>query len=128
MKVDIIDHNVNLTMNIFLIIANIINVIQNVPQIYKTYKTKSTRDFSGWFLLLRVMGNSIWLGYAVEIDSMLMLINSGVTIIATSFIGKYKISEIISDWKKKKPIYKQLNNRIEYIDNPPPDELMEELV
>ena len=128
MKFDIIDHNVNLTMNIFLIIANVINVIQNVPQIYKTYKSKSTRDFSGWFLLLRAMGNSIWLGYAVEIDSMLMLINSSITIIATSFIGQYKIKELISDWKKKKPIYKQLNNRIEYIDKPPPDELMEELV
>ena len=128
MKFDIIDHKVNLTMNIFLIIANIINVIQNVPQVYKTYKTKSTRDFSSWFLLLRVVGNGIWAGYAIEVNSMLMLINSGVTIIATSFIGQYKVRELIIDWKKNKHAYKEINNKIEYIDNINSPELIEEFV
>jgi len=127
MKFDIIDHNVNLTMNIFLIIANVINVIQNLPQVYKTYKSKSTRDFSGWFLLLRVVGNSIWAGYAIQVNSMLMLINSIVTIASTTFISKYKIQELIIDWKKNKHSYKEINNKIEYYDKPP-DELIEELV
>jgi MtN3 and saliva related transmembrane protein len=97
MQFKILDPNVNLTMNIFLVIGNIINIIQNVPQIIKTYKTKSTKDFSGWFLLLRIIGNIIWTAYAISINSMLMIINNMVTILSSSFIGYYKIKEIINE-------------------------------
>ena len=76
MQFDIIDHNVSDTTNGFLIIANIINLFYNIPQMYKTYKCKSTKDFSGLFLLLRIIGNCIWVEYAIEINSMLMLINN----------------------------------------------------
>jgi len=97
MQFKILDPNVNLTMNIFLVIGNIINIIQNIPQIIKTYKTKSTKDFSGWFLLLRIIGNIIWTAYAISINSMLMIINNMVTILSSSFIGYYKIKEIINE-------------------------------
>ena len=97
MQFKILDPNVNLTMNIFLVIGNIINIIQNVPQIIKTYKTKSTKDFSGWFLLLRIIGNIIWTAYAISINSMLMIINNMVTILSSSFIGYYKIKELINE-------------------------------
>ena len=102
MKFEILDSNVSLTMNIFLVIANIINLVYNLPQIIKTYKSKSTGDFSEWFLFLRFVGNIIWIGYAVEIDSMLMLINTLVTVLSSVFIGYYKIVEMYNARKKSK--------------------------
>lgn len=99
MKFDIMDPHVSITMNVFIIIANIINIIYNVPQMVKTYKTKSTKDFSETFLIMRIVGNSIWLGYSVEVDSFPMLFSNLVTIIATVFIGYYKILEIIKGRK-----------------------------
>jgi hypothetical protein len=56
MKFELLDPNVPLGMNVMLVIANVINLIYNIPQMVKTYQTKSTRDFSGWFLSLRVIG------------------------------------------------------------------------
>jgi uncharacterized protein with PQ loop repeat len=97
MHLTILDPNVNLTTNIFLVIANILNLVYNIPQIVKTYQTASTKDFSGWFLSLRVAGNLIWVGYAIEVDSMLMLINNIVTVISSIFIGYYKILEYRSE-------------------------------
>lgn len=105
MRFDIIDNNVSATTNIFLIIANIINLSYNIPQMYKTYKCKSTKDFSGLFLLLRVVGNCIWIEYAIEINSMLMLINNIVTVISSLFIGYYKLNEIL----KKNPQINDMN-------------------
>jgi len=113
MKFEIMDPNVSLTMNIFIIIANIINVIYNVPQMVKTYKRKSTKDFSGTFLFLRIIGNTIWIAYAVEVDSMLMLINNIVTVIASIFIGYYKVIELHQERKNK---YVNIVNDIE-LDN-----------
>jgi uncharacterized protein with PQ loop repeat len=68
----------------------------------KTYKTKSTRDFSATFLFLRIIGNSIWIGYSIEIDSLMMFINNMVTVFASLFIGYYKVIELYSDYKQKK--------------------------
>ena len=107
MHFTIMDENVSTTMNVFLIIANVINVIYNVPQVIKTYQTKSTRDFSGWFISLRIVGNVIWVAYAIEVDSMLMLINNVVTVVASIFIGYYKCIEICADMANKN--YKQFN-------------------
>jgi MtN3 and saliva related transmembrane protein len=94
MHITFMDPNVNLPMNILLIIANIINLLYNIPQMVHTYKTKSTKDFDVWFLILRIVGNGIWIIYSFEINSLLMLINNCVTIIATLFIGYYKFLEL----------------------------------
>ena len=101
MEFKVLDKNVSTTMNAFIIIANIINIIYNIPQMMKTYKTKSTRDFSATFLFLRILGNSIWVGYSIEIDSLMMLINNLVTVFASLFIGYYKVIELYSDYKQK---------------------------
>ena len=101
MKLNILDENVSVTMNSFLIIANIINIIYNIPQIIKTYKTKSTRDFSAWFIFLRIIGNTIWVAYAIEIDSLQMLVNNTVTVAASVFIGYYKCNEMYCDYKER---------------------------
>lgn len=101
MKFEILDDKVSLTTNIFLIVANIINLTYNIPQVWKTFRTKSTGDFSETFLVMRILGNTIWIGYAIEINSMLMLINNLVVIFSTMFLGYYKVLEIIRKRKTK---------------------------
>jgi MtN3 and saliva related transmembrane protein len=101
MNFSILDDNVSLTMNILIIIANIINLFYNIPQMIKTYRTKSTRDFSGLFIILRIVANIIWVAYSIEINSLLMLVNNLVTVIASVFIGYYKALEMYDDYKTK---------------------------
>ena len=98
MKLTILDPHVSITMNGFIILANIINLIYNIPQMYKTYNTKSTKDFSTWFIFLRIFGNIIWMIYSIDIDSVQMLINTGVTVFASIFIGYYKCIELYNDY------------------------------
>ncbi len=102
MEIKILDPNVNLTMNIFIIIGNFITVFQNVPQVIKTYKVKSTRDFSSIFLFMRLTACFIWGAYSIEINSLLMLINNLITLLSTMFICFYKMKEIISDYKLRR--------------------------
>ena len=40
MKFQILDDNVSTTMNVFLVIANILNLVYNIPQMIKTYQFK----------------------------------------------------------------------------------------
>jgi len=102
MKFEIINDDVSLTMNVFVIIANIINLVYNIPQMVKTYQRKSTKDLSSWFIFLRIVGNSIWIGYAIEIDSMMMLINNIITVSSSIFIAYYKVSELYKERIEKK--------------------------
>ena len=108
MKFSFIDKNVSTTMNVFLVIANVINLVYNIPQVVKTWKSKSTNDFSGWFLSLRFIGNTIWIVYAIEVDSLLMLINNVVTVVASGIIGGIMINNMYKAYKLKK--YSILNN------------------
>lgn len=101
MRFDLMDQNVSLTMNIFIIIANILNLFYNIPQMVLTYKRKTTKDISSTFLFLRIIGNSIWIGYAVEVSSFLMLLNNCVTVFSSLFVGYYKISELYGERKKE---------------------------
>jgi uncharacterized protein with PQ loop repeat len=109
MKFDLIDHNVDTTMNVFLVIANVINLVYNIPQIVKTCKTRSTKDFSGWFLFLRVIGNSIWIAYAIQVSSLLMLINNVVTVVSSLIIGGIMINNMRY---KKKSIMDEEDNEL----------------
>jgi len=109
MKFEIINDDVSLTMNVFVIIANIINLVYNIPQMVKTYQRKSTKDLSSWFIFLRIVGNSIWIGYAIEIDSMMMLINNIITVSSSIFIAYYKVSELYKERLEKK-IQNNYNN------------------
>jgi uncharacterized protein with PQ loop repeat len=75
--------------NILLIIANVINLVYNIPQMVRTYKTKSANDFDVWFLGLRIFYNFLWILYGIEVESMLVCLNSIVTILATAFVSYY---------------------------------------
>jgi MtN3 and saliva related transmembrane protein len=110
MKISILDPNVGTVMNVFLVIGNVINIVQNIPQVVKTYNTKSTRDFSALFLILRIIGNLIWIAYAVNINSLLLVINNSVTVAATAYLGYYKIREMWNDRKRR--IYTIINEHI----------------
>ena len=124
MKFNILDPNVGIPMNVFIIIGNIITLFQNIPQVVKTYQVKSTRDFSAVFLFMRLTACFIWGAYSIEIDSLLMLINNLITLSSTIFIGYYKVKEIIYDYKSKKIIvYTEINN-LEILDLEKQDEIM----
>ena len=107
------DENVSPTMNGFLIIANIINIIYNIPQIVKTYKTKSTKDFSSWFIFMRIIGNIIWVAYAFDVNSIQLIINSLVTVLASLFIGYYKYLELRKEYREKRVLLRNENNLTE---------------
>jgi len=95
MQFDLIEPKASPTMNGFLILANIINIVYNIPQMIQTYKTKSTKDFNIWFIVLRIIGNSIWMVYSIEINSLAMLINNSVTVFASLFLGYYKLRDYL---------------------------------
>jgi uncharacterized protein with PQ loop repeat len=95
MPFDTIEPKVSPTMNGFLILANIINVVYNIPQMSKTYKTKHTEDFNLLFIALRIIGNLIWISYSIEVHSLLMIINTYITVYTSLFIGYYKWQEYL---------------------------------
>ena len=99
MNITIWDNNVNASMNILIIIANLLNLVYNIPQIILTYKTKSTNDISGCFIILRIVGNTIWIAYGFSINSLLFVINNSVTVLSSLFIGYYKIQDIYKNNK-----------------------------
>ena len=112
MQIKILDPNVGIPMNVFIIIGNIITLLQNVPQVIKTYKVKSTRDFSSIFLGIRLAACFIWGAYSIEINSLLMLINNLITLCSTIFIGYYKVKEIMYDYKSKSiNVYIEVENK-----------------
>ena len=117
MEIKILDPNVNLTMNIFIIIGNFITVFQNIPQVVKTYQVKSTKDFSAIFLFMRLSACFIWGAYSIEINSLLMLINNLITLSSTIFICYYKTRELISDYNAKRNKYYAQINEDNDIDN-----------
>jgi len=90
MNITIIDPNVDVTMNVFIILANILNLIYNVPQIILTFKRKTADDISAWFLILRIVGNSIWIAYGVAINSFLVVLNNTITVGSSIFMSYYK--------------------------------------
>ena len=101
MQFALMDPNSSLTINILLVVANVINLVYNIPQMVQTYQTRSTGDFSALFLALRIVANFIWIIYSVSISSMLMLINSVVTVVATLFIGYFKYTEHLKSRVKR---------------------------
>jgi MtN3 and saliva related transmembrane protein len=116
MILTILDPTVSTTMNVFIIIANIINISYNIPQMVHTYKTKSTKDFDVWFIVLRCVGNIIWLVYSFYLNIFLMMLNNIITVISSIFIGYYKLLEIL----EKKRLHKKQSsdyNLLEVLDS-----------
>jgi len=115
MRFTIFDENVSTTMNVFLVLGNIINLIYNIPQMVKTYKSKSTGDFSPTFLFMRVAGNVIWLAYSIELNEFLFLFSNVVSVFSSVFISYYKVVEIIQSRKAVVEDDLEDNNRDEHL-------------
>jgi uncharacterized protein with PQ loop repeat len=94
MKFDIIDPNVGLTMNVFLIIGNIICIGYNIPQMIHTYKSRSTGDINEWFIILRIIGNSPFVAYSIYTGEVNLFISYAFSIFSSLFIGYFKYMEI----------------------------------
>ena len=107
MDFSIFDDKVSTTMNVFLVIGNVINLVYNIPQIVKTYHSKSTKDFSSTFLFMRVVGNCIWLAYSIELQQFLFMVSNIVSVFSSIFISYYKVVELI-DIKQKENWYKDI--------------------
>jgi len=101
MDFSIFDDKVSTTMNVFLVIGNVINFFYNIPQVIKTHKTKSTKDFSETFLFMRVIGNCIWLAYAIELKQFLYMVANIVSLFSSIFISYYKVLEIYQNRRTK---------------------------
>ena len=98
----IFDDSVSPAMNVFLVIGNIVSLVYNIPQMVKTYKTNSTKDFSSTFLFLRVVNNSIWLAYSIELGTFLFLLANITSVICSLFLSYYKAFELYDIHKENK--------------------------
>jgi uncharacterized protein with PQ loop repeat len=96
MQFDIIDPNVDIVMNVFLIIGNVVCIGYNVPQMIQTYKTRSTKDINEWFLILRILGNSPFVVYSIYLGKVNLLISYAFSLFASFFIGYFKFIELKS--------------------------------
>ncbi len=47
-----------------------------VPQLIKTLKTRSAKDLSVWMLIIFLSGNLFWLGYALILHSMAIIVTN----------------------------------------------------
>lgn len=110
----IINDDLPIWVNILVILANIINLIYNIPQIVKTYKRKSTRDISGLFLSLRLVGNTMVLIYTIYIKDVQLSIANTVTVLSSIFLCAYKLHDIYEDRliKKQFETYEKHNSTI----------------
>lgn len=93
MKFDVMDPNVGITMNVFLIIGNVICIGYNIPQMIQTYKSKSTRDINAWFIILRIIGNSPFVAYSIYTGEVNLFISYSFSILSSLFIGYFKYLE-----------------------------------
>jgi uncharacterized protein with PQ loop repeat len=94
MKFDIIDPNVGLTMNIFLILGNAVCIGYNIPQMIQTYRTRSTRDINEWFIILRILGNSPFVVYSIYVGEANLFISYTFSVLASLFIGYFKYMDM----------------------------------
>ena len=103
----------------YIFLTNAYDVIKLIPEnpneskddytdfteenVIKTYRIKSTRDFSSTFLFMRVIGNTIWLAYSIELNTFLFFISNVISVGSSAFISYYKINDLYNDYKNKNP-------------------------
>ncbi len=90
MKFEILDNNVSLTMNIFIIISILLAFIYNSSQMIQLYYYESTRDFNRLYIYLQIISNFIWISYFIEIDKIMFLIPIVLNTLCLLYIGYYK--------------------------------------
>lgn len=82
----------NIDQFIFAILGNVLNLAYNVPLVYQVIRNKSTRNISGTFLILRLLGSIVWCIYGGLVQDLWIILLNLVTLSSTFIIGCYKIS------------------------------------
>lgn len=65
--------------------------ISFLPQVIKSWKTKSTKDIALSLSIINLSGQVLWLFYGFGIESLSLIVMSGITIIMTSSLLVLKI-------------------------------------
>ncbi len=94
MKFDIFDSDSSNGQKTMSIIIFMLIIIQNIAQMIKMYQVKSAKEFSECYLVTRFLGCYLLLFYAIQNDSLYVIMINLLPIISTAFIGYYKIKEI----------------------------------
>jgi len=70
-------------MNIEIVgfIAGTLVAASLIPQTIKSWKTKSTNDISISWMLINLSGQTLWIIYGFLIDSLSLIVMSGITLI-----------------------------------------------
>ena len=115
MKFDIIDPNVGITMNIFLILGNLVCIGYNIPQMIQTYRTRSTGDINEWFIAFRIIGNSPFVVYSIYVGEVNLFISYTFAVVASLFIGYFKYMDMKKCRNKDEPLIENELKDIEEI-------------
>jgi uncharacterized protein with PQ loop repeat len=75
------------------IIGNTLNLAYNIPLVYQVIRNKNTRNISGSFLILRVVGSISWVLYGVVDEDIWIICANNVTLLSSLIIGGYKIRD-----------------------------------
>ena len=114
----ILDNDVSLTMNIFIIISIVLAFIYNSSQMIKLYYYESTRDFNRLYIFLQIIRNFIWISYFIEIDKMMILIPIVLNTLCLLVIGYYKSLDLYRrklENNRNKLLYNY--NKVNYTEN-----------
>ena len=74
------------------ILGNIYNFIYNIPFVYVVYKNWCADNISNKFLLLRIIGALIWIGYSIIIKDFFIGLSYTVTLLSSTFVCYVKIT------------------------------------
>ena len=91
----------------FAILGNICNFAYNVPFVYVVWKHWNANNISQKFLILRIIGSLIWIGYSILITDLFVGLSYSVTFLSSSFIFFVKITQ-----KKSSPISNSVTNTV----------------
>lgn len=92
------DDRLSTLNNYAALLAVILTLANNIPQLLHTHRRKTAVDFYGPSLVMRILSNSIWAVYAVELNSVFLLSSSLVSLFSALFIWyvKYFVQNIPS--------------------------------
>ncbi len=71
--------------------AGLLVAISSLPQLLKSWKTKSTKDIALLWLLMNIVGQSLWITYGFFKDSISLVVMSIITLLMVSSVLALKV-------------------------------------
>lgn len=84
------DDRLSTLSNYAALLAVILTLANNIPQLLHTHQRQTAVDFYGPSLVMRVLSNSIWAIYAVELNSVFLLASSLISLFSALYIWYVK--------------------------------------